>query len=188
MQLFKFLSRRTGSSFCKTILRRLVASRTMRPPVSLSKIVKHLGEKKNRTVVVVGTVTDDMRVLDIPKLEVAALRFTETARARITKAGGACLTIDELIMKSPAGTPRPLSSSFCLFQNLICNYNRHEHAPPERRPDARGQETLRKRSRYQEVPRQALRPLPKRREKPRSALNGFSPRASRPLFRLARAG
>ena len=46
------------------------------------------GTKQDRTVVVVGTVTDDLRVLEVPKLTVAALRFTETARARITKAGG----------------------------------------------------------------------------------------------------
>ncbi len=47
-----------------------------------------------RTAVVVGTVTDDKRLLEVPKLTVAALRFTETARARITKAGGKCLTLD----------------------------------------------------------------------------------------------
>ena len=119
-QLFKFLSRRTDYSFCKTILRRLVASRTMRPPVALSKLIKHLGSKTTRTAVIVGTVTDDMRVLEVPKLEVAALRFTEAARARITKAGGSCLTIDELIMKSPSGTcpPSSLSESF-LFQCLM---------------------------------------------------------------------
>jgi len=104
MQLFKFLSRRTDSAFCKTIQRRLIASRTNRPPVSLSKLVKHLGDRTSRTAVVVGTVTDDMRILEIPKLEVAALRFSEAARARIIKAGGSCLTIDELIMKSPSGT------------------------------------------------------------------------------------
>merc|ERR1712228_30577 len=103
VRLFKFLSRRTDSKFCKTILRRLVASRTMRPPVALSKLVKHLGTRKQRTAVVVGTVTDDMRLLELPTLEIAALRFTEAARARITKAGGTCLTIDELIMKSPSG-------------------------------------------------------------------------------------
>jgi len=39
---------------------------------------------RERITVVVGTVTDDKRVLDVPKLTVAALRFTETARARIT--------------------------------------------------------------------------------------------------------
>ena len=76
----------------------------MRPPVALSKLVKHLGTRKQRTAVVVGTVTDDMRLLELPTLEIAALRFTEAARARVTKAGGTCLTIDELIMKSPSGT------------------------------------------------------------------------------------
>lgn len=103
MQLFRFLARRTGSNFTKTILRRLVASRTNRPPLSLSKIIKHLGKKQDRTVVVVGAVTDDQRVLDMPKVTVAALRFTETARARITKAGGKCLTLDEMIMQTPTG-------------------------------------------------------------------------------------
>jgi len=71
--------------------------------VALSKLVKHLGTRKQRTAVVVGTVTDDMRLLELPTLEIAALRFTEAARARVTKAGGTCLTIDELIMKSPSG-------------------------------------------------------------------------------------
>merc|ERR1712100_920789 len=63
-----------------------------------------LGKKADRTAVVVGTVTDDERVLDMPKLNVAALRFTEAARARITKAGGKCLTLDELVMQAPTGT------------------------------------------------------------------------------------
>ena len=89
----------------------------MRPPVSLSKLVRHLGDKTSRTAVVVGTVTDDMRILELPKLEVAALRFTEGARARITKAGGSCLTIDELIMNSPSGTPA-VSFRLSLFLNL----------------------------------------------------------------------
>ena len=95
----------------------------MRPPVALSKLVKHLGDKSGRTAVVVGTVTDDMRILDLPKLEIAALRFTESARARIIKAGGACLTIDELIMKSPSGTTRPtlVVRFLSLFLFLIIN-------------------------------------------------------------------
>ena len=40
--------------------------------------------------------------LDVPKLSVAALRFTRTARARIVKAGGECLTLDELAVVSPS--------------------------------------------------------------------------------------
>merc|ERR1712146_735161 len=47
--------------------------------------------------------TDDIRLLDVPKMTVAALKFTETARARIVKAGGKCMTLDELIMKAPTG-------------------------------------------------------------------------------------
>merc|ERR1719199_619420 len=84
IKLFRFLARRTDSGFNKTVLRRLVASRTNRPPLSLSKINKHLG-KSNKIAVAVATVTDDERLLDMPKLTVAALRFTESARARITK-------------------------------------------------------------------------------------------------------
>jgi large subunit ribosomal protein L18e len=49
---------------------------------------------RDRIAVVVGTVTDDIRLIDLPKLTVAALKFTETARARIVKAGGKCLTLD----------------------------------------------------------------------------------------------
>lgn len=49
---------------------------------------------RGRIVVVVGTVTDDIRLFEVPKLTVAALRFTETARARILKAGGKVLTLD----------------------------------------------------------------------------------------------
>jgi len=54
-------------------------------------------------VVTVATVTDDNRLLDVPKLTIAALRFTEAARARIVKAGGKCLTLDQLIMTTPTG-------------------------------------------------------------------------------------
>lgn len=114
MQLFRFLARRTGSNFTKTILRRLVASRTNRPPLSISKLLKHLGSKQNRTAVVVGTVTDDQRVLEVPKVTVAALRFTRTARARIEAAGGKCLTLDEMIMQTPTGKYAPLLVAFCV--------------------------------------------------------------------------
>ncbi|MFN9898255.1 MAG: hypothetical protein ACK55Z_05545 [bacterium] len=35
LQLFRFLGRRTDSSFTKTILRRLISSRVNRPPMSI---------------------------------------------------------------------------------------------------------------------------------------------------------
>merc|ERR1719182_302786 len=59
--------------------------------------------KDGKVACVVATVTDDARVLDVPKLTVCALRFTEAARARILKAGGECLTFDKLALRAPLG-------------------------------------------------------------------------------------
>lgn len=53
---------------------------------------------------IVGTVTNDERLLEVPKLKVCALRFSETARARIVKAGGECLTFDQLVLSNPKGS------------------------------------------------------------------------------------
>ena len=39
----------------------------------------------------VGTITDDVRVYEVPKLRVVALRFTATARARIVQVSGLLL-------------------------------------------------------------------------------------------------
>merc|ERR1712196_276116 len=52
--------------------------------------------------VVVGSVTGDVRC-DLPKLQICALRFSESARVQITKAGGSCLTFDQLALKDPTG-------------------------------------------------------------------------------------
>jgi large subunit ribosomal protein L18e len=62
-----------------------------------------MGKNKRRVAVVVGPVTDDIRMLDLPRLHVAALRFTEPVRRRIIKAGGECITLDQLAMKYPTG-------------------------------------------------------------------------------------
>ena len=58
---------------------------------------------KGKTAVVVGTITDDVRLLKVPKLSVVALRFTATARARIEAAGGECLTFTDLATRAPTG-------------------------------------------------------------------------------------
>lgn len=79
-------------------------SRMNRPPVSLSRIntnIQNGNEKK--TIVIVGTVTDDNRLLECPKVNVAALRFTATARARILAAGGSAITLDQLALEKPTG-------------------------------------------------------------------------------------
>merc|ERR1711865_99969 len=71
--------------------------------VSLSKLSKNMEGKDGKIACVVGTITDDKRLFDVPKLSVCALRFTETARARIAKAGGECITFDKLALRSPMG-------------------------------------------------------------------------------------
>merc|ERR1711981_1003649 len=70
----------------------------------MSKLVKQMANKEGKIAVIVGPITDDVRQLDVPKLSVCALRFTETARARILKAGGECLTFDQLALVSPTGS------------------------------------------------------------------------------------
>ena len=107
---------RTDSAFNRIVLRRLFMSRINRPPISLSRLIAITNDKSphpknaptpptDKTIVIVGTVTDDNRLLTVPeKLSIAALRFTATARARIEKAGGECLTLDQLAMRAPTGS------------------------------------------------------------------------------------
>ena len=64
---------------------------------------------------VVGTITDDKRIQEIPAMKVTALRFTETARARIINAGGECLTFDQLALRAPMGEN---TVCFCLSELL----------------------------------------------------------------------
>lgn len=110
VKLYRFLARRTDSRFNKTVLRRLFMSKVNRPPVSVSRLAylsrhqRHFDGDKLRTVVIVGTVTDDERLLEVPKLSVAALRFTNSARARIEAAGGEAITLDQLAVRAPTGS------------------------------------------------------------------------------------
>ncbi|XWW95986.1 hypothetical protein V2A60_003956 [Cordyceps javanica] len=105
VKLYRFLARRTDASFNKVVLRRLFMSKINRPPVSLSRVVANINkEGEKRTVVVVGTITDDNRLLTFPKVTVAALRFTATARARIVAAGGEAITLDQLALRAPTGS------------------------------------------------------------------------------------
>ncbi|KAJ8122788.1 hypothetical protein ONZ43_g1107 [Nemania bipapillata] len=106
VKLYRFLARRTDSNFNKVVLRRLFMSRINRPPVSLSRVKSQIsrGDQADKTVVVIGTITDDNRLLEVPKVTIAALRFTATARARIIAAGGECLTLDQLALRAPTGS------------------------------------------------------------------------------------
>ncbi|GFP96971.1 60S ribosomal protein l18-2 [Phtheirospermum japonicum] len=79
-------------------------SRVNKAPLSLSKLSALMKGKEGKIAVLVGTVTDDIRLQDeIPAMKVTAMRFAETARARIKKAGGECLTFDQLALRAPLG-------------------------------------------------------------------------------------
>ena len=69
----------------------------------IARQVSRSPEAADKTVVVVGTVTDDVRMLEVPKLSIAALRVTRTARERIEKAGGEIIPLDELALRAPKG-------------------------------------------------------------------------------------
>ena len=103
VKLYRFLARRTNSSFNKVVLRRLFMSKVNRPPISISRLAKHMAGQEGKTAVVVGTVTNDARKLEIPAMTVCALRFTENARKRIEATGGKCLTFDQLALQAPKG-------------------------------------------------------------------------------------
>lgn len=59
--------------------------------------------REGKIAAVVGTVTDDLRLFDVPKLTLCALRVTKRARARILAAGGEVITFDQLALRSPRG-------------------------------------------------------------------------------------
>merc|ERR1711963_408419 len=101
VKLYRFLARRTDSKFNQVVLRRLFMSRRNRQPLSLSRLSSNA--KEGKTSVVVGTVTNDIRLHQVPKLKLAALRVTESARKRITAAGGEIITLDQLAQEAPLG-------------------------------------------------------------------------------------
>ena len=73
-QLYRFLARRTDAKFNRIILRRLFMSKINRPPVSIAKIARQMKKsgREGKIIVVVGTVTNDDRIFDCPKIKVGS--------------------------------------------------------------------------------------------------------------------
>jgi large subunit ribosomal protein L18e len=88
IKLYSFLARRTDSKFNQVIQKRLNQSRLNRYPISISRIVRTLTKDNTKTaesqtkfnsriVAIVGNVTNDIRLLNVPEgLRVCALKFT----------------------------------------------------------------------------------------------------------------
>merc|ERR1712100_526536 len=108
------MARRVDCQFNKVVLKRLFMSKMSRPPISLSKLVKLTAGKEGQVAVMVGTVTDDVRMLDNPKgLKVCALRFTESARNASSPAAASALHSTNLRSSSQ------LDPTACLFVALV---------------------------------------------------------------------
>merc|ERR1712062_284356 len=105
VKLYRFLARRSEAKFNKIILRRLFMSKINRPPLSIARLVRNMKKAGNadKVAVVVGTVTNDLRIFEVPKMTLCALRVTEKARERILKAGGEIITFDQLALRAPTG-------------------------------------------------------------------------------------
>jgi large subunit ribosomal protein L18e len=114
----------------------------------IARQVSRSPETADKTVVVVGTVTDDVRMLEVPKLSIAALRVTRTARERIEKAGGEIIPLDELALRAPKGANTlllrgkrnsreavkhfgiTLSSNTGISELIITGFGPHKHKKP----------------------------------------------------------
>lgn len=148
VKLYRFLVRRTSSRFNAVILKRLFMSKTNKPPLSLSRLARYMQGKDDKIAVVVGTITDDNRVYELPPVKVTALRFTETARARILKAGGECLTFDQLALRAPLGQNTVLLRGPKSHREAVKHFGRapgvpHSHTKPYVRSKGRKYEMAR---------------------------------------------
>merc|ERR1712137_1222962 len=105
VKLYRFLARRTDTKFNEIVMKRLFMSKSNRPPMSLARLARNMKKqgRENKIAVVVGTITNDLRLFKVPKMTVAALHVTEKARERILKAGGEVTTLDQLSLRAPTG-------------------------------------------------------------------------------------
>lgn len=93
-------SREKESILWRDIALRLEKPTRNYPEVNLSRINRHT--KDNDLILIPGKVLGAGELEH--KLTVAALNFSESARSKITAAGGACLSIQELMAKNPEGS------------------------------------------------------------------------------------
>lgn len=154
IHIYSFLSRRAESKFAATIVKRLRMSRINNPPLSISRLTRYMKGKDDKIAVVVGTVTDDARLLEVPTLTIAALRFTEKARARIVKSGGEAITLDQLALRTPKGANTVLlrgkknaRESCRYFGHRTSPSNPHTHDSVKPRVRAKGRKFERARGR-----------------------------------------
>jgi large subunit ribosomal protein L18e len=97
--LFK-ASAENGVNIWKDIAERLARPKRLYAEVNVSKIQRYA--KEGETVLVPGKVLGGGRISK--PVTVVALGFSETAKEKITSAGGKCMGIKELVEKNPKGS------------------------------------------------------------------------------------
>jgi large subunit ribosomal protein L18e len=102
-QLIEFLKKKSfelNAPIWKTVAEKLEKPRRQKVEVNLSQIDRYTAD--GDTVVVPGTVLSSG---DINKsVNIAAWRFSATAKVKLEKSKGKCLTIEELVKINPKGT------------------------------------------------------------------------------------
>jgi len=134
VKLYRFLARRTEANFNKIVLKRLFMSKVNRPAMGLARIARYMKKSEDKIAVIIASVTDDVRLFKVPKLRICALRFSEGARARIQKAGGECLTFDQLALIAPKGANTVLLRGRKTSREAVSHFGSpgspEEHAKP----------------------------------------------------------
>ena len=71
------MARRTDAKFNEIVLRRLFMSNINRPPLSLARLVRNMKKegRDGKIAVVIGTITNDLRIFKVPKLTVSVDRY-----------------------------------------------------------------------------------------------------------------
>jgi large subunit ribosomal protein L18e len=124
--------------------------------MSVARLARYMRGKEDKIAVMVGTITNDTRLLEVPKLIVCALRVTETARARIVKAGGEVITFDQLALRAPKGSdcvllrgPKNAREAVSHFghRSTVNSPHTHDHVKPYVRSKGRKFERARGRRR-----------------------------------------
>ncbi|MFH1431793.1 MAG: 50S ribosomal protein L18e [archaeon] len=87
-------------SIWKDIAKRLESPKRIQPAVNISKLERYLN--KGDSAIIPGKVLGDGNITKA--ITVSALKFSKTARSKIQKAGGKCVTYEEMITKNPKGS------------------------------------------------------------------------------------
>ena len=80
VKLYRFLARRTDGKFNEIIMKRLFMSKINRPPMSLARLARNMKKqgRENKIAVIVGTITNDLRLFKVPKMTVSKTNFSNS--------------------------------------------------------------------------------------------------------------